>query len=178
MSKRIILNDGNDIPWLGFGTGSVLYYKNVTQLVSQVIEAGITHFDGAQGYQNEYSLGAGIWVTGTPRSTLFLTTKLHFLSGDKTVKDALTQSLKKLGSFHVDLFLIHDPTPYQREGRLKEIWKQMEQVKDEGLAKSIGVSNFKVSDLEEILPGAKIIPSVNQVGRDHPTSEDNPMVDF
>jgi len=178
MSKRIILNDGHDIPWLGFGTGSVHYHKNVTQLVSQVIEAGVTHFDGAQGYQNEHSLGEGIWVSGTPRSSLFLTTKLHLLSGDQTVKDALTESLKKLGFTYVDLFLIHDPTPHQREGRLKEIWTQMEQVKDEGLAKSIGVSNFKVSDLEEILPGAKIIPSVNQVGRDHSTSENNPMVDF
>jgi len=163
MSKRIILNDGHDIPWLGFGTGSVHYRKNVTQIVSQVIEAGVTHLDGAQGYQNEHSLGEGIWVSGTPRSSLFLTTKLHLLPGDKTVKDALTESLKKLGFTYVDLFLIHDPTPHQRAGRLKEIWTQMEQVKDEGLAKSIGVSNFKVSDLEEILPGAKIIPSVNQV---------------
>ena len=129
-------------------------------------------------YKNEDTLGEGIKASGKPRSMLFVTTKLHLLSGDQTVKDSLLESLKKLGLAYVDLFLIHDPTPHQKEGRLKEIWTQMEQVKDEGLARSIGVSNFRVSDLEEILPGAKIIPSVNQVGRDHPTGKDYPMISY
>jgi len=177
MSKLdIILNGGNHIPWLGFGTGTALYQKDATQSVCQAIEAGITHLDGAQMYKNEDTLGEGIKASGKPRSMLFVTTKLNLLSGDQTVKDSLLQSLQKLGLAYVDLFLIHDPTPHQKEGRLKEIWTQMEQVKDEGLAKSIGVSNFKVSDLEEILPGAKIIPSVNQVCRNHHIGEEYPMI--
>ena len=174
----IILNDGNHIPWLGFGTGTALYKQNATQSVFQAIEAGVTHFDSAQIYGNEDTLGEGIKASGKPRSMFFVTTKLNPLSGDQTVKDTLLDSLKKLGLAYVDLFLIHDPTPYQKEGRLREIWTQMEQMKDEGLSKSIGVSNFRVSDLEEILPGAKVIPSVNQVGRNHSIGEDNPMIDF
>jgi len=103
---------------------------------------------------------------------------LNLLSGDQTVKNSLPESLQKLGLAYVDLFLIRDPTPHQKEGRLKEIWTQMERMKGEGLAKPIGVSNFKVSDLEEILSSAKIIPSVNQVCRDHPTGEDYPMISY
>ena len=179
MSKHpITLNDGNHIPWLGFGTGTALYQQDATQSVCQAIEAGVTHLDGAQMYKNEDTLGQGIKASGKPRSMLFVTTKLNLLSGGQTVKDSLLESLQKLGLAYVDLFLIHDPTPHQKEGRLKEIWTQMEQVKGEGLAKSIGVSNFKVSDLEEILPSAKIIPSVNQVCRDHPTGEDYPMMSY
>ena len=179
MSKHpITLNDGNHIPWLGFGTGTALYQQDATQSVCQAIEAGVTHLDGAQMYKNEDTLGQGIKASGKSRSMLFVTTKLNLLSEGQTVKDSLLKSLQKLGLAYVDLFLIHDPTPHQKEGRLKEIWTQMEQVKGEGLAKSIGVSNFKVSDLEEILPSAKIIPSVNQVCRDHPTGEDYPMMSY
>ncbi|KAF5357922.1 hypothetical protein D9756_001431 [Leucocoprinus leucothites] len=152
MSKiEITLNDGSRIPWLGFGTGTALYKQDASELVRQAIEAGVTHLDGAQMYENEETLGQGIKASGKSRSTIFVTTKLRGLQPGQTVKDTLLESLKKLGLTYVDLFLIHDPTPYRKEGRLKEVWAQMEQLKGEGLAKSVGVSNFKVSDLEEIL---------------------------
>lgn len=166
MSKlEFTLNDGTRIPWLGFGTGTALYQQDASDLVRQAIENGVTHLDGAQMYQNEETLGQGIKLSGKPRSELFVTTKLKGLSPGQTVKDTLLDSLKKLGLDYVDLFLVHDPTPYTKENRLRDVWSQMEALKDEGLAKSVGVSNFKVEDLNEILPEAKIIPSMNQVGR-------------
>ncbi|KAF9442255.1 Aldo/keto reductase, partial [Macrolepiota fuliginosa MF-IS2] len=70
------LNDGSRIPWLGFGTGTALYKQDVSNLVRQAIEAGVSHLDGAQSYQNEDTLGQGIKLSGKPRSELFITTKL------------------------------------------------------------------------------------------------------
>ncbi len=155
------LNDGTTTPWLAFGTGTALYKKDATEAVRVAIENGVTHLDGAQMYENEDSLGAGIKASGKPRSELYVTTKLKGLAGGQTIKDTLVISLKKLGLEYVDLFLIHDPT--SAKGQIKAWWKQMEEVKKEGLTKSIGVSNFRVQDLEEVLEVATIIPAVNQV---------------
>jgi len=162
-TAKITLNDGTRIPWLGFGTGTALFSKDASELVAQAIASGVTHLDGAQMYQNEETLGRGIKLSGKPRSELFITTKLNGLKPGQTVKDTLVDSLKKLGLDYVDLFLIHDPTLFTKDGKLKNVWSQVEALKDEGLAKSIGVSNFKVEDLNEILPGAKVIPAVNQI---------------
>lgn len=155
------LNDGTTTPWLAFGTGTALYKKDATEAVRVAIENGVTHLDGAQMYENEDSLGAGIKASGKPRSELYVTTKLKGLAEGQTIKDTLVISLKKLGLEYVDLFLIHDPT--SAKGQIKAWWKQMEEVKKEGLTKSIGVSNFRVQDLEEVLEVATIIPAVNQI---------------
>jgi len=108
--------------------------------------------------KNEDTLGQGIKASGKPLSALFVTTKLNLLSGDQTVKDSLLESLRKHGLAYVDLFLIHDPTPHQKEGLTEGDTDSDEQVQGERLSKSIGVSNFKLSNLAEILPGAKIEP--------------------
>ncbi|KAK0483726.1 NADP-dependent oxidoreductase domain-containing protein [Armillaria novae-zelandiae] len=155
------LNDGTATPWVAFGTGTALYKKDAAEAVRVAIENGVTHLDGAQMYENEDSLGAGIKASGKPRSELYVTTKLKGLAEGQTIKDTLVISLKKLGLEYVDLFLIHDPT--SAKGQLKAWWKQMEEVKKEGLTKSIGVSNFRVQDLEEVLEVATIIPAVNQI---------------
>lgn len=155
------LNDGTTTPWIAFGTGTALYKKDAAEAVRVAIENGVTHLDGAQMYENEDSLGAGIKASGKPRSELYVTTKLKGLAEGQTIKDTLVISLKKLGLEYVDLFLIHDPT--SANGQLKAWWKQMEEVKKEGLTKSIGVSNFRVQDLEEVLEVATIIPAVNQI---------------
>ncbi|KAK0228637.1 NADP-dependent oxidoreductase domain-containing protein [Armillaria fumosa] len=155
------LNDGTTTPWVAFGTGTALYKKDAAEAVRVAIENGVTHLDGAQMYENEDSLGAGIKTSGKPRSELYVTTKLKGLAEGQTIKDTLVISLKKLGLEYVDLFLIHDPT--SAKGQLKAWWKQMEEVKKEGLTKSIGVSNFRVQDLEEVLEVATIIPAVNQI---------------
>ncbi|EKM82552.1 hypothetical protein AGABI1DRAFT_111158 [Agaricus bisporus var. burnettii JB137-S8] len=157
------LNDGNRIPAIAFGTGTALYNQDASAFVRLAIETGITHLDGAQMYENEETLGKGIKSSGKPRSELFITTKLHILKPGQTVRETLVESLGKIGVDYVDLFLIHDPTANRKEATLSEIWSQLEALKNEGLTKSIGVSNFKVEDLNEILPGAKIIPAVNQI---------------
>ena len=159
----IKLNDGTMIPLLGFGTGTAHYSKDAGHLVTSAINAGFTHLDGAQWYRNEESLGAGIAAAGKPREQLFVTTKLCKLPEGKTVRDALVESLAKLRLDYVDLFLIHTPLHFDEPGRLKTIWKEMEAVKKEGLTRSIGVSNFRVAQLREILDGAEVIPSINQV---------------
>ena len=158
---RITLNDGNQIPWLGFGTGTALYQKDAQAQVATALACGVVHLDGAQIYGNEDSLGAAIAASGKPRADLFVTTKLAKVPEGQTVRDTLVESLKKLQLDYVDLFLIH--MPIHHTGRLPQVWKEIEALQKEGLTKSIGVSNFRVSDFEEILPGATVIPAVNQV---------------
>ncbi|KAH9935036.1 NADP-dependent oxidoreductase domain-containing protein [Fomitopsis serialis] len=150
----ITLNDGTKIPSLGFGTGTALYAKDAEDTVRQAIQTGVVHLD---------VLGAGIVSSGKPRSSLYITTKLN--------------SLKKLQTEYVDLFLVHFPNNH--ETPLPEIWAQFEEIQKEGLAKSIGVSNFRVKDFEEILPTAKVIPAVNQIEY-HPYvyKADQPVIEF
>lgn len=120
-------------------------------------------------YNNEDTLGAGIRASNKPRSELFVTTKLNgkALTPGQTIKESLKESLAKLGLDYVDLFLIHDPTPATKEGnsKLADWWKQMEDVHMDGLAKAIGVSNFRVEDLNVVLETGKVIPAANQVFR-------------
>ncbi|CAL1704615.1 unnamed protein product [Somion occarium] len=170
------LNDSNKIPWLAFGTGTALYTKEAKKEVIQAISHGITHLDGAQVYGNEASIGDAIAESGVPRSSLFVTTKLWDVPAGKTVRDTLVESLRKLKVDYVDLFLIHNP---QLHPDLKSVWKQLEELKKEGLSKSIGVSNFRIKDLEVILPGAEILPSVNQIEY-HPYvfKASKPLIDF
>jgi len=171
MTKVFTLNTGKHIPWLAFGTGTALYSKDASDFVRLAIQHGVTHLDGAQMYNNEESLGAGIKASGKPHSELFVTTKLNgeALLPGQTIRDSLKESLAKLGLDYVDLFLIHDPTPATREGhsKLADWWKQLEEVHAEGLAKAIGVSNFRVEDLEVVLETGKVIPAVNQVQISH-----------
>jgi len=162
MNHSVPLNDGTHAPWLAFGTGTALYGRDAADFVRVAIKNGITHLDGAQVYNNEESLGAGIRASGKPRSELYVVTKLRVLSPGQTVKSSLIESLKKLGLEYVDLFLIHSPSPANQDGTLNELWKGMEQLQKEGLVKSIGVSNFGVEDLQLVLDGATVIPAVNQ----------------
>ncbi|KAI0321653.1 Aldo/keto reductase [Amylostereum chailletii] len=174
----IKLNDGNVIPWLGFGTGTALYGKDASDTVVNAISAGFTHLDGAQLYLNEESLGAGIVASGKPRSELFVTTKLGTVESGQSVRETLVESLRKLKLNYVNLFLIHSPTLYPKD-KLKGIWKELEGLKNEGLAKSIGVSNFRIKELEVILEDATIVPAVNQIEiHPHLLAETQPLLDF
>lgn len=157
----LTLNDGTKAPWIAFGTGTALYSKDAQQSVIIAIQNGFTHLDGAQQYQNEDSLGAGIAASGKPRSELYITTKLGNLQPGDTPKSALEESLRKLGINYVDLYLIHHALP--NVGRLKDLWIGMEEAKNAGLTKSIGVSNFTADHLDEILEVATISPAVNQL---------------
>jgi diketogulonate reductase-like aldo/keto reductase len=156
-----VLNNGKSIPWLAFGTGTALYDRNCTEQVRLAIANGVKHLDGAQVYKNEDALGAGIAAAGKPRSELFVTTKAWRLREGQTVESTLRDSLKKLSMDYVDLYLIHTPESF--EGRLKQVWKDMEEVQKKGLAKSIGVSNFTAEHLKEVIEVATVVPAVNQV---------------
>ncbi len=159
----VALNDGTQVPWLAFGTGTALYGRDAAALVSQAINTGIIHLDGAQVYANEETLGAGIKASGKPRSELYIVTKLKENTPLQDIKPSIIASLKKLGTDYVDLFLVHSPHGHDVRGTLPAVWKEMENIKNEGLAKSIGVSNYKVEDLRITLESAKIAPAVNQV---------------
>ncbi|PCH37991.1 Aldo/keto reductase [Wolfiporia cocos MD-104 SS10] len=160
-SLTVPLNDGTQIPWLGFGTGTALFSKDAENAVLTAIASGVAHLDGAQSYGNEDSLGAAIVGSGKPRSSLYVVTKLNTVPAGQTVRDTLVTSLKKLRVDYVDLFLIHSPKNH--EGKLSAVWKEVEALQKEGLAKSIGVSNFRIQDLEEILGNASVVPAVNQI---------------
>ncbi len=162
MSKRFILNTGAQIPAIGFGTGTALYKKDATALVRLAIDNGIIHLDGAQMYDNEDTLGAGVKASGKPRSELFITTKIFTLAPGQTILESLKASLARFGFDYVDLFLIHDPTKAPA-GELGKWWAGMEEVYHAGLAKAIGVSNFQVEHINEILQTAKVVPAANQV---------------
>ncbi|KAH9951969.1 Aldo/keto reductase [Amylocystis lapponica] len=137
-SLTLPLNDGNTVPWLAFGTGTALYGRD----------------------SQRSTLGAGVVASGKPRASLFITTKLGVLPPGKSVRDTLLLSLKKLQTDYVDLFLIHSPEALTD---LKSVWKQFEELQKEGLVKSIGVSNFRVRDLEVVADGATVVPAVNQI---------------
>ncbi|KAI6109519.1 NADP-dependent oxidoreductase domain-containing protein [Pisolithus sp. B1] len=147
--SELTLNDGTRTPWIAFGTGTALYGKDVQQSVTVAIQNGFTHLDGAQQYHNEDSLGAAIAASGKPRSELYITTKLGKLKPGDTPKSALEESLRKLRVDYVDL--------------LQDVWIGMEEAKNAGLTKSIGVSNFTSDHLSEILEVATIPPAVNQL---------------
>ncbi|KAF7800274.1 hypothetical protein EIP86_011521 [Pleurotus ostreatoroseus] len=156
----IKLNDGTTIPWLAFGSGTALYQKDAAQSTTAAILAGFRHLDAAQVYRNEESVGAGIAASKVPRSELYITTKLSSVPAGKTVRDTLVESLAKLRTDYVDLFLVHTPTQHTD---LKAVWREMEAVQAEGLARTIGVSNFLVKHLEQVVEGARIVPAVNQI---------------
>ncbi|KAK2466800.1 hypothetical protein APHAL10511_001058 [Amanita phalloides] len=160
-----MLKDANSspAPWLAFGTGSALFGQDAAALVTQAISTGIFHLDGAQMYANEETLGAGINASGKARNELYIVTKLKQNSSIQGIKPSLRDSLKKLGTDYVDLFLVHSPYGHNSRGTLPAVWKEMEAIKAEGLARSIGVSNYRVDDLKATLETAKIVPAVNQI---------------
>jgi len=166
--KAIDFHDGNSAPWLAFGLGTVHRAGDTTVVAQLALSNGFTHLDSAKAYDNEEYLGKAIAASGIPRSKLFVTTKLWSLEKDKgqTATSALKEQLAQLGLTYVDLLLIHSPRIHQGyPGRLKEVWKEMIDAKKQGLTKSIGVSNFNVGLLKEIMGEDSEVPVVNQVRR-------------
>ncbi|EMD39796.1 hypothetical protein CERSUDRAFT_112063 [Gelatoporia subvermispora B] len=153
----VTLNDGNVMPAIAFGTGSKWKGHDVTDYVLQAIEEGFSHIDTAQYYGNQDSVGAAIRESALNRSELFVTTKW---SGLTSIPDAIQESLDKLGLKQVDLYLIHNP---KAMNDLESDWRSFEKIKEAGQAKSIGVSNFTLKDMQDLWKIAQVKPTVNQI---------------
>ena len=168
LTSTYTLANGVKIPVVGFGTWQTPDGQVAVDSVKAALAAGYRHIDTAQGYQNEESVGQGWQESGVPREEIFITTKLwnknH--SYDLTMT-SFEESLKKLGTDYVDLFLIHWPNPIDFRDHWQEAnaetWRAMEELYKAGKIKAIGVSNFHPHHLEELKKTAKIMPMVNQI---------------
>jgi 2,5-diketo-D-gluconate reductase A len=157
----LTLHDGVEIPQLGFGVFQVPP-EDTQEVVEQALDAGYRHIDTAAAYRNEQGVGAAIAASGLPREDLFVTTKLwNSEQGFETTLAAFDASLGRLGFDYVDLYLIHWPAPSQ--DRYVDTWRAFERVHEEGRARTIGVSNFRVEDLERLEAETDTRPAVNQI---------------
>src|SRR5437763_10757926 len=154
--RERVLADGNRIPLLGFGVWQAPDGPECERAVSWALEVGYRHIDTAQAYGNEPSVGRALKASGVPREEVFLTTKFFPRHKDPAAEAA--RSVERLGVEQVDLYIIHWP-----EGGPTWAWPGMEQAREEGYARSIGVSNFSLSELDELRARAEAKPVVNQV---------------
>jgi diketogulonate reductase-like aldo/keto reductase len=151
-----VLADGNEIPLLGLGVWQVPAGPECENAVRWALELGYRHVDTAQAYGNEESVGRALRDSGVPRDQVFITTKFYPAQADAEAE--AQQSLERLGVDQVDLYIIHWP-----QGGPTWAWPGMERAHQRGYARSIGVSNYSVGELEELMSVAEIPPVVNQV---------------
>jgi len=156
------LHNGVEMPWIGLGVFKVQDGEEVVRSVKSALEAGYRSIDTAAIYKNEEGVGRAIAESNVPREELFITTKLwNANQGYDTTLKAFDESMEKLGLDYLDLYLIHWPLPSQ--GKYVETWKALEKLYKDGRVRAIGVSNFKIHHLEEIIANCEIVPMVNQV---------------
>jgi 2,5-diketo-D-gluconate reductase A len=151
-----VLADGNSIPLLGLGVWQVPNGPTTVKAVRWALELGYRHIDTAQAYGNEESVGRALKQSGLPRDEVFITTK--FYPGSKDPVAEAEGSLSRLGVDYLDLYIIHWP-----QGGPTWAWPGMERTKELGYARSIGVSNFNVRELEQVMAVATVPPVVDQV---------------
>ena len=151
-----LLADGNEIPLLGLGVWQVPEGPESVNAVRSALELGYRHIDTAQAYGNEESVGHGLRESGIQRDEVFITTKFNPSRTDPVAE--AERSLQRLGVDYVDLYIIHWP-----EGGPTWAWPGMERARALGYTRSIGVSNFGVDDLQELLATATVPPVVDQV---------------
>ena len=160
--KTLTMNDGRQIPTLGYGTYRL--GDGVATMVADALATGYRHIDTAAVYDNEVGVGRGIAASGLARRDVFVTTKL-WNADQANPAAALAASLERLGLEWVDLYLIHWPVPTLH--RYVAAWEALIELREQGLAKSIGVSNFYAAVLDDLAPTG-VVPAVNQVEK-HPT---------
>ncbi|GAB3602434.1 aldo/keto reductase [Microbacterium aureliae] len=171
----VTLNDGHRIPQLGYGVFKVPA-DDAERAVSEALELGYRHIDTAAIYGNEEGVGAAIAASGIPREDLYITTKLwndrH--DGDEPHK-AIAESLERLGLEHVDLYLVHWPTP--ANDNYVHAWQKMIEIRAAGFTRSIGVSNHLVPHLDRIVAETGVTPAVNQIEL-HPAYQQRDITDW
>ena len=162
--QSIKLADGRHIPQVGFGTAAIgeMHQDDgyVKDTVLKAIEAGYRHLDTASFYGNERSVGQAVQESGIAREEFFITTKVwDTQQGYQSTLTALEESLERLGTDYADLYLVHWPYPE----KTRPTWQAMEKLHSEGLAKSLGLSNFRKTDIQQLLEFAEIKPVYNQL---------------
>ncbi|MDA3894181.1 MAG: aldo/keto reductase [Salinivirgaceae bacterium] len=165
--EELILNDGNKIPIVGFGTYKATQQEGI-ESVKNALAYGYRLIDTAAKYENEVAVGKGIKESGIPRDKIFVTTKIWRDNlGYEQTKAAFNESLGKLDLDYIDLYLIHWPANAKNYNNWQktnaDVWRAMEELQAEGKIKSIGVSNFWPEHLKALIQTAKVIPAVNQI---------------
>lgn len=157
--QTVKLNNGVEIPILGFGVFQITDPADCVRCVVEAIETGYNHIDTAASYQNEESVGQGIQQSGAAREDLFITTKLWIQSqGYEGTLKAFDSSLNRLQLDYIDLYLIHQPY-----GDVYGEWRAMEELYEQGKIRAIGVSNFQPDRIMDLMIHNKITPAVNQI---------------
>ena len=157
--QTVKLNNGIEIPILGFGVFQIADPTECERSVVDAIEVGYSHIDTAASYQNEEAVGRGIKQSGVARENLFITTKLWIQSnGYEGTLQAFERSLKRLQVEYLDLYLIHQPY-----GDVYGEWRAMEELYGQGKIRAIGVSNFQPDRIMDLMIHNKITPAVNQI---------------
>ncbi|MFL0497820.1 aldo/keto reductase [Priestia megaterium] len=157
--QKVILNNGVEMPILGFGVFQMNDENECEQAVYEALMTGYRLIDTAASYQNEKEVGRAIKRSGVPREELFITTKLWVQdTGYEKTKKAFAKSLERLQVDYIDLYLIHQPF-----GDVYGSWRAMEELYREGKIKAIGVSNFYPDRLVDLITHNEIVPAVNQV---------------
>jgi diketogulonate reductase-like aldo/keto reductase len=174
LQAAVTLNNGVKMPWFGLGVFQINGDAETDQAVRSAIAAGYRSIDTAALYGNERGVGQAVAGCGVPREQLFVTTKVwnDDMRRDRVLA-AFDRSLQLLGLEYVDLYLLHWPI----KGKIVPSWRVLEEVLRSGRAKAIGVSNYMIPHLEELLAAAEIVPAVNQIEY-HPYLQSKPLHEF
>jgi diketogulonate reductase-like aldo/keto reductase len=160
LGTTVTLRGGVEMPLLGLGVWQAAVGAETRDAVAEALRVGYRLVDTARAYRNEADVGAAIRESGLPRGAVFVTTKLWNADhGYDRARRAIDESLASLGLEQVDLYLVHWPV----EGIRHETWRAMERILADGKARAIGVSNYAIRHLDELLGLAKVPPAVNQV---------------
>lgn len=171
-----VLNNGIKMPWLGFGVYKISNPEELDFAVKKAIETGYRLIDTASAYGNEADVGKAIKESGVPREKIFVTTKLwnedQLLGYDRVLK-AFDESRKRLGLEYIDLYLIH----WAKPGKYVDSWRALIRLYQEGLVRAIGVSNFMIHHLEDIIMETGMVPAVDQIEH-HPWLTRKALVEY
>ncbi|KZV92279.1 Aldo/keto reductase, partial [Exidia glandulosa HHB12029] len=185
------LNTGAEVPAIGLGCwiGQPELGWKAGEMVTAALKIGYRHFDTAFAYNSEEHVGNAIRASGIPRADIFVTTKL-FETYHHRVREGFEASLKALNIDYIDLYLMHWPQGHDEEGMLNgnarppsasptflEVWKEMEALLATGKVKTIGVSNFSIKLLNQLLPHCTVVPAMNQVEL-HPCYPQHELLEY
>ncbi|MCR6656891.1 MAG: aldo/keto reductase [Opitutus sp.] len=174
LAATTTLNNGVKMPWMGAGVWQINSDDETSRVVQAAIAAGYRRIDTASLYGNERGVGEGIRQSGVARDQIFVTTKVwndDMRTG--RIEEALEKSLQKLGFDYVDLYLLHWPV----SGKIIPAWQALERLYREGRVRAIGVSNFMIPHLEDLLSSTRVVPAVNQI-EFHPYLQSRALLNY